>query len=866
VNAVYGFLRAILGLLRTYPSSRMAVAFDAGGETERHRIYPDYKATRDAMPEDLASQFSVIQEVLNLLGVPVVALEGIEADDILATLADREAATGAEVLIVSSDKDLAQVVSERVRLLKPGGRGTGGAFNLVGPDEVTSHYGVTPSQIVDWLALVGDSSDNIPGVPGVGEKTAAKLLQEHGTLDTILDRPNAISNERIRGLIEKHAGDAALARRLVTLDREIALPSAASSCAMEGVSEEALTELLTHLGFDSILDELKLNPVAESASGDQPRGTYRTVLSREELDEVVGAVTATDIVSVDLETTGLDPMRAGIVGIALSTAPQEGVYIPVGHDALDAPVQLPLTEVLEALRPALEGETPQLMGQNLKYDLLILRRHGIHPQGIAFDSMIASHLAHPERRQHNLEQIAQDVLGYRMQSFVEVAGKDGAFASVPIDEATTYAAEDADIVTRLRQPLLDALKSAGAQRLFDEVEMPLVPVLVRMEKAGIVVDPTELERQGSALREQLRRASQDLIDIAGVDFNPSSPKQVAHVLFEVLGLPVVDRTKTGPSTSARVLAELASQHALPGKLMEYREFEKLLNTYIDRLPESIHPETLRIHTSFHQTSTATGRLSSSDPNLQNIPVRTEIGERIRRAFVAPEGHLFLAADYSQIELRLLAHFAEDEALIDAFERGEDLHRRTASEVFELPEDEVTDRHRAVAKRINFGIVYGISPFGLARQLGVGRREAKEYIDRFYGAYPGVREYMERAVKLATERGYAETLLGRRRPLPNLSSRNVAARNFDRRNAVNTPIQGSAADLIKLAMLAIDRRIEDGDLEARMILQIHDELLFEVAHDGTEEASEIVEQEMRAIASLHVPLAIHVSVGPNWSEV
>ncbi|UCF10718.1 MAG: DNA polymerase I, partial [Candidatus Bipolaricaulota bacterium] len=503
VNAAYGFLRAIVALLRSYPSARVAVAFDAGGETDRHRLYPEYKATRDAMPEDLASQFSLIQRLLGLLGIPVVAEEGIEADDILATLADREAATGADVLIVSSDKDLAQVVGDRVSLLKPGGRGAAGSFEIVGPAEVEERYGVTPEQIVDWLALVGDSSDNIPGVPGVGEKTAAKLLRAHGSLDAILADPEAVSNARLRERLAAHRDDAQLARQLVVLDRHVELPVSGESCVLGDVDRDGLGAELAALGFQSLLAEMDLGAGPEEASPSADRGDYVTVLSRGELESLVEAMSAADVISLDLETTGLDPMRASIVGIAVSVAPREGAYIPVGHDALDAPKQLSVDEVLDAMRDVLESERPGLIGQNLKYDLLILRRYGMCPQGVQFDAMIASHLAHPERRQHNLEQIAEDVLGYRMQSYADVAGKDGAFASVPIDEATGYAAEDADIVSRLRDPLLRAVDEAGATRLFHEVEMPLLSVLMRMEEAGILVDPEELERQGATLREQL---------------------------------------------------------------------------------------------------------------------------------------------------------------------------------------------------------------------------------------------------------------------------------------------------------------------------------------------------------------------------
>jgi DNA polymerase-1 len=864
VNAVYGFLRTLISLLRAYPSSHVAVAFDAGGVTHRHRIYPEYKATREPMPADLAEQIPVIQRLLEQLGIPILGEEGVEADDLLASLARRHAERGAEVLIVSSDKDLAQAVDERVSLLRPLGRGAADSFEAMDPAGVVDRYGVKPEQVVDWLALVGDSSDNVRGVPGVGEKTASKLLAEFGSLNRLLKATDRVANRRARESLEAHAEDARLARDLMILREDLPLDEQVVS-RPGAIRRQELVETLVDLGFDSLLEELRL-PRDGNPGPSATRAEYRTILTEPELEAFVQRIASAPWVSVDLETTSTDPMRARIVGVALSIAPGTGVYIPVGHDALGAPPQLSCERVLEALRSVLEAEQPGLIGQNLKYDLLILRRYGLTPRGILFDSMVASHLAHPEERQHSLQRIAQRVLGHTALTYEEVAGKGGAFASVSIEEATAYAAEDADLVARLREPLLREVAANGADRLLRDVEIPLIPVLMRMEEHGIDLDVEELKRQGATLRAQLETAAMDLAEIAGEPFNPNSPKQVAHILFEVLGLPVIDRTKTGPSTSARVLAELATQHALPGKLMEFREVEKLLNTYVERLPLCLHPETGRIHTTFHQTATATGRLSSSDPNLQNIPVRTEVGERIRRAFIAPEGWALIAADYSQIELRLLAHFSGDDALIEAFASGRDLHRLTASRMFGLPEEVIDGRLRAAAKGINFGIVYGISAYGLERQLGIQRQEAQGYIDRFYETYPGVRDYIDDAIDRATRHGYAETLLGRRRPLPNLSSRNVSARNFDRRNAINTPIQGSAADLIKLAMLSIDHRIEAGALPAKMLLQIHDELIFEVPHGTEAEVMGTVGKEMESVVELRVPLVVHLSSGQHWGEL
>ncbi len=868
VNAIYGFLRVLLKTMREFPAAYAGVAFDAGGETYRHRLLPAYKATRKEIPEELAVQLTPLQGVLDALGIPVIAREGVEADDLLGAIARRAADKGMTALITTSDKDFAQLVDDRILLIRPAGRRPTGEIELFDREKVIEKYGVPPERIVDYLALIGDSSDNVPGVPGVGPKTAAKLLQEFGDLDSVLANADKVRNARVRDALKAHAAAARLARELIALKLETDVGKVPEDYALRGIEVDRLREILSDLEFHSILSDLDLaggegGPAAPSGGRE---AEYRTILTETGLDELARGLAAADEFSLDLETTSRDPMRARIVGIAISPRPYLGYYIPVGHDYLGAPAQLPLDRVLDRLRPLIEGETPRIIGQNLKYDLIILRRLGLDPRGISFDAMIASHLARPEERHHNLEEIARHYLNYEMLSYRELAGKEGKIAQVTVEQAAFYAAEDAEIVSRVKPRLEEALERAGATRLFRDVEVPLVNVLARMEQNGILVDREVLAAQGREIREKLAIIERDLYEIAGEEFNPNSPKQVAEVLFNRLGLPVIERTKTGPSTGARVLAELAAQHPLPGKLIEYRELQKLLSTYIDRLPEAINPETGRIHTSFHQTSTATGRLSSSDPNLQNIPIRTEIGERIRRAFVAPEGSLLIGADYSQIELRLLAHLSGDPGLIAAFREGKDLHRMTASRIFAIPEEAVTGKLRDAAKRINFGIIYGISPFGLARELGIPRGEAKDYIDRFFAAYPKAKEYIDELIARATEKGYAETILGRRRPLPHLRSNNVPRRNFDKRNAVNTPIQGSAADLIKLAMLRLDRLIEAGTLRAKMLLQIHDELIFEAREEDVPQASELIKREMEGVMELRVPLTCKVKSGRNWAEL
>jgi DNA polymerase-1 len=868
VNAVFGFWRIFTRIMRSFPSSYAAVAFDAGGETFRHRLYPEYKATRKEMPDELATQFPLIQGLLKHLGVHIVSIEGVEADDILASLARRAAKKGLSVLIATSDKDLAQLVDAKVSLIRPAGRRPDGGIELLDPVKVKEKYGVPPERIVDFLSLVGDTSDNIPGIPAVGPKTASRLLVQFGSLDAVLKNADQVRNTRVKENLRAHAEEALLARKLVTLDEEIAVGKVPEDYRLRGADLDVLRDLLAELDFHSVLAELDLEmtPATPEKKEKGRQADYRTILDKEGLDRLLAEIAEEEEVSLDLETTSRDPMRAKIVGIAVSPRPYTGYYIPTAHNYLDVPAQLTTEDVLTALRPVIEGERPKLIGQNLKYDLVILHRYGLRPHGVSFDAMIASHLARPEERHHNLETIARTYLDYEMLSYSELAGKDGKMAAVPVEKAAFYAAEDAEIVCRVKPLLEKALHEAGATKLFHEVEVPLVSVLARMEENGILVDRKVLAAQGRDLRERLSIIEEDLYEIAGERFNPNSPKQVARILFERLGLPVIERTKTGPSTSARVLSELAVKHPLPGKLIEYRELEKLLNTYIERLPEAINPDTGRIHTSFHQTATATGRLSSSDPNLQNIPIRTEVGERIRRAFVAPEGSLLIGADYSQIEIRLLAHLSGDEGLIEAFKEGKDLHRMTASRIFSIPEEEVTEKLRSAAKRINFGIIYGISPFGLARELGIPRGEAKAYIDRFFAAYPQAKEYMDQMIEQATKRGYAETILGRRRPLPQLRSKSVQSKNFAKRNAINTPIQGSAADLIKLAMLVIDRSIEQGDLAAKMLLQIHDELIFEVKEKESEKAMKRIKEEMEGVMELRLPLEVSVECGKDWSKI
>jgi len=866
VNAVYGFWRILMKMLREFPSAYVTVAFDSGGKTFRHELYQAYKATRKETPAELREQFPVIRKLLQQLGINVVMQQGVEADDILASIACQAAENALDVLIVSSDKDLTQLVSDKISIVRPSARRTKDVGEILDKEGVRARFKVPPERIIDFLSLAGDTSDNIPGIPSVGEKRASQLLERFGSLDAILEHPSEIRSARVRENLIQHADKALLARELVTLRKDVEVGRIPEDCALQGISTDELVQLLTELEFRSVVSELGIKKEELGKQDEDRKASYHTILLRTELDSLVTKVAKQEMFSIDLETTSRDPMQAKIVGIAISPQPYEGYYIPVGHDYLGAPGQLTCSKVLEALRGLIESTCPQIIGQNLKYDLIILYRYGLHPRGICFDTMLASHLARPDEPRHNLEKIASSYLNYKMLSYAELAGKEGSIAAVPIERSTFYAAEDAEIVFRLKAPLEKALDKVRATKLFQEVEIPLIPVLARMEQNGILLDKEILAIQGEQIRKKLTVIKEDLYEIAGERFNPSSPKQVAEVLFDHLGLPVIERTKTGPSTSARVLVRLAAEHPLPGELLTYRELEKLMNTYIKRLPAKVNPRTGRIHTSFHQTSTTTGRLSSSDPNLQNIPIRTEVGERIRRAFIAPEGSLFIGADYSQIELRLLAHLSQDKGLIAAFEHGEDLHRLTASRIFGITEEKVTHRLRNAAKRINFGILYGISPYGLARELSISQVEAKAYIDLFFTAYPEAKDWIDKMIKLAEEHGYTETILGRRRPLVHIKSRNTARRNFDKRNAVNTPIQGSAADLIKLAMLKIDQLIEEDVVKAKMLLQIHDELVFEVKEEYCEQVAKQVRQEMEQVMELRLPLQVTVKCGTKWSDI
>jgi DNA polymerase-1 len=856
-GAIYGFVRTLLKLLHDYPSEYMAVAFDSKGKTVRHERYEEYKATRPVMDEALAAQLPKVKELLQAWGIPSFAKEGYEADDLIATLAHLAAERGVPVLIVSGDKDLMQLVDDKIKVLKPA-RPPRQEVELLDRAGVKEHLGVPPELVRDYLALVGDKVDNVPGVPGIGEKTAQRLLAEFGSLEGVLENAEKVGNARVRESLLKHRELALLSRELVQL-REVELelgPEPLEACRPSTRDEERLRALLEELEFRSILKELGLAQKATS------EGRYHTILTEAEFERLLERLASAEEFALDLETTSQDSMQAEIVGIALAFEPYEGFYIPVGHDYLGAPQQLGREYVLEKLRPFLE-DGKRVLGQNLKYDAKVLRRYGIKLKEIAFDSMLAAYLLDPTSRK-DLGELAARYLKREVTSYKELSDQD--MRKVPIEEATRYAGEDAEIVLRLKDLMVKELQEKGLFQLFTEVELPLIEVLVEMELAGVLMDPRVLEEQAKEIEVLLENLRQEIFHLAGEEFNPASPKQVASILYEKLKLPVIKKTKTGPSTDSLVLKELALQHPLPEKIVTYRELEKLLNTYIRKLPEYINPRTGRIHTSFNQSVTATGRLSSSDPNLQNIPVRTELGGQIRRAFIAPKGRKLLAADYSQIELRMLAHLSGDENLIRAFREEEDLHTRTAAELFEVPKEKVTKAQREIAKRVNYATIYGVSAFRLSKELGIPQKEAQQYLDKYFARYPRVKEFIEEKIREAESQGYATTILNRRRYLPHITSRDHNLRSYDQRNAINTPIQGSSADLMKLAMLRVYEKIKAGEIKADMLLQIHDELLFELDEAEVERAAPLIKETMERVMALRVPLKVDIKVGENWEEI
>ena len=869
-SAIFGFVRELLRIIDDEQPDYLGVVFDTSEPTFRHKAYPEYKATREKMPDELREQLPRLREVIEAMHIPIIEVPGYEADDALATLARKAADQGIEVYLATGDKDLMQIISPQIKMSNLRRDGTG--IEIIDPAKVREKMGVPPEQIVDYLALVGDSSDNVPGVPKVGKKRALELLQEFGSLEAILRNTGKIEKKAIRESLQANEQAARLSQKLVTLDLNAPIELDLDRLKLVPPGDEDMLRHFRELEFHSLVRRFQSDTASEADDGD-----YHTVRTETELRTVLDTLKNAGYFTFDLETTSAVPMQAEIVGLSFSCRENEAWYVPVRQAAPGRAFQELLldseggetVDLLDMLSPLFQDEAVRKNAQNAKYDIIVLANYGVQVRGLAFDTMVASYLLNPSGRQHNLDALALEYFNIKKIPTSDLIGKGKkqiTMREVALETVARYACEDADITERLRRIFEPKLAEAGLRELADTVEIPLILVLVDMERNGVALDQKFLEQMSAEMHERLQGLEQEIYDLAGEEFNIQSTKQLAVILFEKLGLPVIRRTKTGYSTDAAVLEKLAPIHPLPACLLEYREIAKLKSTYVDALPRLINPRTGRVHTSYNQTVAATGRLSSSDPNLQNIPIRTEIGRSIRRAFVpGREDWLLLDADYSQIELRIMAHLSGDEALVSAFRDGDDIHTATAARVFGVEKQAVDADLRRRAKEINFGIMYGMGVYGLASRLQIPREEARAIIDEYFLKYPGVNAYIARTLAEAREKGYVTTLMNRRRYLPEIQSSNRQVREFAERTAINTPIQGSAADLIKLAMINLSRRMKKEGLRSLMIMQVHDELVFEVPEDELETMRAIVRQEMEEAISLNVPIVVDVGVGKNWLE-
>ncbi|MBN8034212.1 DNA polymerase I [Vibrio vulnificus] len=893
-NAVYGVVNMLRSMMRQFASARIAVVFDAKGKTFRDDMYPEYKANRPPMPDDLRCQIEPLHQVIKAMGLPLIVIEGVEADDVIGTLAYQASQQGMPVLISTGDKDMAQLVDDNITLINT-------MTNVVMDREgVIEKFGIPPELIIDYLALMGDKVDNIPGVPGVGDKTATALLQGIGGLSKLYDHLDDIAALGFRGsktMAQKlvdNKDNALLSYQLATIKLDVALQETPESLLKTEPNKDELIKLYGQLAFKSWLNELleggsgvveadeKAQTSARSgaspveseinnAAANIDRSQYQTIFDQATFDIWLDKLKASELFAFDTETDSLDYMVANLVGLSFAVAEGEAAYVPVAHDYLDAPEQLDRDWVLAQLKPLLEDDTKAKVGQNLKYDASVLARYGIEMKGIKHDTMLASYVYNSVGGKHDMDSLALRFLQHSCISFEQLAGKGKnqlTFNQIDLNEAAVYAAEDADVTLRLHNRLFANIEQdEKLKAIYQEIEVPLVPVLSRMERTGVLIDDMKLSAQSQEIAVRLGELEQKAYEIAGQPFNMNSPKQLQTILFEQMGLPVIKKTPSGtPSTAEEVLQELALDYPLPSVIMEYRGLAKLTSTYTDKLPKMINPHTGRVHTSYHQAVTATGRLSSTDPNLQNIPIRNEEGRRIRQAFVAPHGYKILAVDYSQIELRIMAHLSGDQALLDAFQQGKDIHAATAAEIMGVSIEQVSSEQRRRAKAVNFGLIYGMSAFGLAKQLGIPRGEAQAYMDKYFERYPGVMQYMEDTRSNAAQHGYVETIFGRRLHLPEITSRNVMRRKAAERAAINAPMQGTAADIIKKAMLLVDQWIqEEGNGRVKLLMQVHDELVFEVEESCLTKIESKVQQLMESAAQLNVPLVAEAGHGDNWDQ-
>lgn len=898
-GAIYGVVNMLKSLIKQFNPSQMVVVFDAKGPTFRNEMYADYKAHRPPMPDDLRSQIDPVHQIIQAMGLPLLCISGVEADDVIGTLASQASKEGRHVLISTGDKDMAQLVNSHVTLINTM------TDTILDPAGVCEKFGVGPELIIDFLALMGDKADNIPGLPGVGEKTAQALLQGIGSIDTLYQRLDDIAGLGFRGSktvadkMREFEAQLRLSYELATIKLDCDLPLSYRDVHIQPANWQALADLFERWEFKRWLSEaqsqlkvqasaserittdsaaspeLSLDATSAETTADAAvsidRSAYQTVLTATQLQELLTELQQAELAAVDTETTGLDYMQAGLVGLSFATAPGRAWYVPVAHDYLGAPEQLSREYVLTQLKPYLEDESKAKVGQNLKFDMSILAQHGVQLRGVRFDTMLESYVLNSVATRHDMDSLSELYLQHQTIHFEDIAGKGAkqlTFNQIELEKAAEYAAEDADVTLRLHHAIWDKLqREARLVSVFHDIELPLVPVLSRMERTGVLIDAAKLAEQSRYLASRIGELEVQAHELAGKPFNLSSPKQLQEILFEEQGLPVLKKTPTGvPSTAEEVLVELAEKYPLPKVIIEHRSLSKLKSTYTDKLPQSVDVTTGRVHTSYHQAVAATGRLSSTEPNLQNIPIRTEEGRRIRQAFVAAPGYTMLAVDYSQIELRIMAHLSGDQALVDAFAQGRDVHRATAAEVFGVALDDVTSEQRRRAKAVNFGLIYGMSAFGLAQQLDISRSEAQQYVDTYFARFPGVLRYMEDTRLQANEQGYVETIFGRRLYLPEIHSKNVARKKGAERAAINAPMQGTAADIIKRAMILVDAWVQQQPAETvRMLMQVHDELVFEVKTELLEEYQAQIVQLMQAAAQLRVPLVAEAGSGQNWDQ-
>jgi DNA polymerase-1 len=856
-NAAFGFTRILIKLIEDRSPEYVVMFFDAKGPTFRHKIYKEYKANRPPMPEDLSVQIPHIKKITQGFNIPVMEMQGFEADDLIGTFRLRAEQAGFSVVMVTGDKDFLQLVTDNAIIWDPMKEKT------IDIKAVRQSYGVEPNQMVDVMGLSGDSSDNIPGVPGIGPKTALTLIKTFGSMDRLYEQLDKITKKKQHQNLIQYKAQAFLSRELVKINTEVPVAFNPEDLKLREPDHTKLSSLFKMLEFRQLQKDFP-------KQADLSKKQYITVLDTESLSDLVTRLKTSKLFAVDTETTSKNPMKAELVGLSFSMKSDEAFYIPLAHDYPDVPDQLELNAVLNLLKPVLENPDIKKIGQNIKYDWIVLKHYDINLAGVVFDTMLASYLINPSKRAHNLDQIALDFLDHKTTTYEEVAGKGKKgvrFAEVPLEKAAPYSCEDSDITFMAYHVLKPMLEKMDLMELMENVEMPLVPVLMKMEMTGICVNRDKLRDLSKSFEHQIEQIEASIYSIAGETFNIRSSQQLGYILFEKLKLPVQKKTvkKTGYSTDVNVLTALADQHELPELILRHRALSKLKSTYTDALLDLVHPETGRIHTSYNQTVTATGRLSSSDPNLQNIPIRTEQGMEIRRAFISRQGWALVSADYSQIELRILAHYADDEILIKAFKDDEDIHTRTATEVFQVFPSMITPELRRQAKAINFGIIYGMSPYGLSKELNISRKMAKTYIDNYFARYSGVKKFVDQTIAVARETQKTSTLLGRIRLLPDINSANKTVRDFAERIAINTPIQGTAADLIKLAMIHVDAAFSEKKLNAAMLLSVHDEIVFEVPPAELETAKNLVKEIMEGIWDLKAPLKVNITSGSTWAE-